>query len=373
MIEHIEYVRNNKGKRIINHLRTEQVKKIVTEYVYEFTSGNILIEHPIIIGERRIEIKKATVKNTAGNNQTNKRINDEQTEDKKEVLVEIRPKTFVVLEGKFRALITESTDEGKQRKVSFIDFKDALDYQKLEASFIKAEIKIPNKLIPANHRFLFTLSKNDLVVILENKNDFIENWNDIASYSNKLYRVLDFAEAGYIRFIRHTTADSIQLKDKVDATGLNIELLKMNAQMEKENIEYAKEENRITEISTLHSQWKASMNTEDLRFYKKTIIKKDAEIKADMRELKKHKQEIAALEKEIKNLQKAIFFKSTIDKKGNQKEANPIIETTAPIRKEDIQKIIKVYIDKLGKKVVPYWEFPNGCWDKKKAKELGLL
>jgi hypothetical protein len=22
---------------------------------------------------------------------------------------------------------------------------------------------------------------------------------------------------------------------------------------------------------------------------------------------------------------------------------------------------------------VPYWEFPNGCWDKEKAMELGLL
>jgi CRISPR/Cas system Type II protein with McrA/HNH and RuvC-like nuclease domain len=34
---------------------------------------------------------------------------------------------------------------------------------------------------------------------------------------------------------------------------------------------------------------------------------------------------------------------------------------------------IKVFTDKLGKKVVPYWEFPNGCWDKVKAKELGLM
>jgi CRISPR-associated endonuclease Csn1 len=374
MIEHIEYVKYTKGKRIINHLRTEQVKKTVSEYMYEFNSENILIEHPIIIGERRIEIKKATVKNTAGNNQTAKKKNDdEQTEDKKEVLVEIRPKTFVVLEGKFRALITESNDEDKQRKVSFIDFKDALDYQRLEKHFIKAEIKIPNKLIPLNHKFLFTLSKNDLVVIPENKNDSINDWNDTASYSNKLYRVLDFAEAGYIRFIKHTTSDSIQLKDKVDATGLYIELFKMNAQMEKENIEYAKEENRVKEISILHSQWKASMNKEDLKFSKKTIIEKDGEIKADMRELKRHKEEIKTLEKDIKNLQNAILFKSTFDKKGNKKEANPISENTAPIRKEDIQKVIKVYIDKLGKKVVPYWEFPSGCWDKKKAKELGIL
>lgn len=38
-----------------------------------------------------------------------------------------------------------------------------------------------------------------------------------------------------------------------------------------------------------------------------------------------------------------------------------------------MQRCIKVFTDKLGKKVVPYWEFSNGCWDKKKAIELGLI
>lgn len=40
---------------------------------------------------------------------------------------------------------------------------------------------------------------------------------------------------------------------------------------------------------------------------------------------------------------------------------------------EMMQTCIKVFTDKLGKKVVPYWEFPNGCWDNKRAKELGLI
>jgi hypothetical protein len=34
---------------------------------------------------------------------------------------------------------------------------------------------------------------------------------------------------------------------------------------------------------------------------------------------------------------------------------------------------IKVFTDKLGKKIVPYWKFPNGCWDKQRAIELGLI
>ena len=37
------------------------------------------------------------------------------------------------------------------------------------------------------------------------------------------------------------------------------------------------------------------------------------------------------------------------------------------------QSCIKVFTDKLGKKVIPYWEFPNGCWNKERAKELGLI
>jgi CRISPR/Cas system Type II protein with McrA/HNH and RuvC-like nuclease domain len=36
------------------------------------------------------------------------------------------------------------------------------------------------------------------------------------------------------------------------------------------------------------------------------------------------------------------------------------------------QHCIKVFTDKLGKKIVPYWEFPNGCWDKETAIKLEL-
>nr|AME16455.1 CRISPR-associated protein Cas9 [uncultured bacterium] len=38
-----------------------------------------------------------------------------------------------------------------------------------------------------------------------------------------------------------------------------------------------------------------------------------------------------------------------------------------------LQRCIKVFTNKLGNKIVPYWEFPNGCWDKKRAVELGLI
>ncbi len=38
-----------------------------------------------------------------------------------------------------------------------------------------------------------------------------------------------------------------------------------------------------------------------------------------------------------------------------------------------LQRCIKVFTDKLGKKIVPYWKFPNGCWDRQSARELGLI
>lgn len=38
-----------------------------------------------------------------------------------------------------------------------------------------------------------------------------------------------------------------------------------------------------------------------------------------------------------------------------------------------LQRCIKVFTDKLGRKIVPYWEFPNGCWNNQKAKALGLF
>ena len=37
------------------------------------------------------------------------------------------------------------------------------------------------------------------------------------------------------------------------------------------------------------------------------------------------------------------------------------------------QRCIKVFTDKLGKKIVPFWEFNNGTWNKDRAKELDLI
>ncbi len=38
-----------------------------------------------------------------------------------------------------------------------------------------------------------------------------------------------------------------------------------------------------------------------------------------------------------------------------------------------LKRCIKLFSDKLGKTIVPYWKLPNGCWEKETAKRLGLI
>ena len=52
-----------------------------------------------------------------------------------------------------------------------------------------------------------------------------------------------------------------------------------------------------------------------------------------------------------------------------KKQVEEIKYGTVPM----LQTCIKVFTDKLGKKIVPYWEFPNGCWSKDSARRVGLI
>ena len=367
MLDEIQYNRYKKGEKKTDINRTEQVKKVLTDYQFEFTIENILLRNPIFIPntKNKIVIKKATVLNRFGKDDTKK--SNADNENKKEVLVEIRPKTFVSPEGKFRALVTESMDEKKEKHFQFIEHLKALQYQKLENDFIKAEIKIPNSLIPQGYKFLFTLTKNDFVIISENSNDKI-NWNDISELSKILYRVLDFDEAGYIRFVKHTIADTIKLNDIYDAEGLRRTVIVRQEDLRKEKEECSTEEKRIISVKDEHIRWKESLSKEELKFQKDKINRKEAELKADAKSLKEHKLEIDKKEKTINKLLKVIEFKQNEDK-----PVAPIEETIQIKSYDEMQKIIKVFTNKLGKKIVPYWRFQNGCWNKEKAKELGII
>jgi len=66
------------------------------------------------------------------------------------------------------------------------------------------------------------------------------------------------------------------------------------------------------------------------------------------------------------------IFNTTED--AYEKNKNRFIDEQVIYKNKDMfENCIKVYIDKLGKKVVPYWQFKYGCWNKDDAKAQGLI
>ncbi|HEY5462589.1 MAG TPA: HNH endonuclease domain-containing protein [Hanamia sp.] len=365
MIDHIEYIKYRKGEKKIDNSRTEQIKNLIKNYQHEFNRENTLLKHPLFTNEnKKIVIKKTTVENWVGN----------------ESLIEIRPKTFVATEGKFRVIVTESNEAKKEKHFKFIDHLTALNFIKdlkehPEKEFIKAEFNIPKEKILNGDRFLFTLSKQDLIYI-PNEVDIVPDWNNIKSLSDNLYIVSSFDEKNeYIILEKHSIAEPIKLDDINDAHGLKIKLLELQEYLKKENEEYLSEADRLKPIQNEIEQLKKAnnkddvdVNREDKKQNKEKIKELQGKIKPDELLLKEHKNEITLKEKEISKLQSSIAFKMKDDN-----PAPPIEETTEIKYDGKKQNIIKVFTYKLGKKVVPYWEFPNGCWDKEKAMELGLI
>lgn len=65
--------------------------------------------------------------------------------------------------------------------------------------------------------------------------------------------------------------------------------------------------------------------------------------------------------------------KGDIEQIGLSIEAKDINEIIKISSTSFIQNCIKVFTNNLGKKVIPYWEFKDGCWNKDDAKTNGLL
>ena len=71
-------------------------------------------------------------------------------------------------------------------------------------------------------------------------------------------------------------------------------------------------------------------------------------------------------------IQKILSIQSQIHQ-SQEKENIFLLEQDKQSNKELFSNCIKVFTNRLGTKIVPYWEFPNGCWDKMVAENLGLL
>ncbi len=371
MIDEVQYLKyiHEKGEIIAfpDIERTEKIKNLIKNYGYSYTKENILLHHPLFINEnKKIIIKKATVENRKGN----------------EALIEIRPKIFVSTKEKFRVIVTQDKNS-KEKHFKYIDHLTALNFRKAfiadpnKELFIKAEFAIPKNEIPDNDKFLFTLSKKDLVYLPDTTVDNI-NWIDIKALSKNLFTVSSFDEKGnggkgYILLEKHTFAEPIKLNDANDAHALRLKLIELKEKLEKEKKEYDEEAERLKPIQEEIKQLKEANKIKGIKKDEKTAnAEKRKKLEDDTKQneilLKEHKKEIDMREKEIKNLDNAIAFKPDGDK-----AAAPIVES-AELKNDTVQqKLIKVFTDKLGKKIIPYWEFENGSWNKDDATRLKLI
>ena len=239
-------------------------------------------------------------------------------------LYEIRPNTFVVLGNNFMTYVFE--DANKKKVFKFLSFMNAIT-RKTENKTLKNENLYPLELVEEGLIQKFTLVKNELVVI-PNSNEEID-FNDFNQVSNRLYIVNSFSESdGFVLFEKHSAAFNIKLKQHIDSPKLILEFENLKVNVDKE-IQLENQKLNDFEIS------------------------------------KTQRKEI---ENKIISLQKLPdkFLKTISNKDGI--EENTILKS-----KDAMQSCIKVFTDKLGKKIVPYWEFKNGCWDKERAIELGLI
>ena len=260
-IEKIEYAKKETTQLIKNKLKEVNFDNLKENY----------FENPIFISQKPIVVKKVREKYWVKD------------------LYEVTKGRYVDSSDMFMTYFFVNINKEKQnskREIIFLKYIDAvsiinsekpnqIDYKKLiEKEKTNSEFQNDVK-----YDLLFTLAKNDLVYLPDNKEE-IENidWNNIKSISSKLFIVKDMKPSlNKIDFQQFYKADAINISE-ADAKSLfnNIEL---------------------------------KAQTEEIKY---GIV--------DM-----------------------------------------------------MQNCIKVFTDKLGKKVVPYWEFPNGCWNKERAIELGLI
>lgn len=66
------------------------------------------------------------------------------------------------------------------------------------------------------------------------------------------------------------------------------------------------------------------------------------------------------------------LMKTDVEQAFRSLNAKDISEDIKFGTKDILKRCIKVFTTKLGNKVIPYWKFPNGCWDKETSQKLDL-
>lgn len=316
LFDKIEYHKNKKT----DNKRTNEVKNKLLEYKGDlswetaFNPERVFINDPPIIGKMKIKIKKAS--------QKSKTLID--------TLYPIRPhtNTFAELDGNFRVYVFENSNGNREWKL--LSNMDAMLLKK-ENRNAKTELLYPveltQDLTEKGFQQIFSIGKNDTVFI--NPLD-INNSKQRQFTKDKVRNLFDWKKND------ENSPDKIREKQKIIAKNL-WQVAKFSDSETQKSLEFI------------------NMHTA-------------AEIKIPINEVNSSKM-VENVRKKIENMK--MIYNNT--EKVDEKNKNKVIEEQILFKNIELfENCYKIYTDKLGKKVVPYWEFPNGCWNKNRAVELGL-
>lgn len=318
LFDKIEYNKNKK----IDAKRTNEVKGKLLSYKGNqsweeaFNSERVFINEPPIIGKVGIKIKKASLKNKTT----------------LETLYLIRPKTktYVELDGNFRVYIFENANGNREWKL--LSNMDAMMLKKENRS-AKTEKLYPSELTKeltdSGFQQIFSFGKNDTVFI--NPTHY-ENSSQQAFSKEYLQNELFNWELS-----EKNSIDEIKKKQKIVSENL-WQVAKFSDSETGRSIEFI------------------SMHTAD-------------EIKVPINEVN-----TVLMSEKVKSKIEAMKEKYNTTEDSTEKSSNKFLKEQIIFKNKEMwQNCTKVYTDKLGKKIVPYWEFPNGCWNKERAIESGLI
>jgi hypothetical protein len=239
--------------------------------------------------------------------------------------------TFVELGNNFMVYVFGKVDEhrehrvnSKEREWDLLSFFDAFQEKIKTGKTIEQLYKKEN--IPEGYRQIFTLSNNSDVVF-------------IRPQSNGKYKEYEESD----------------LKDLFDWTVPDNNDLYRVKIIEERKKEVIKNLWRVTQFSKAGN---SSINFRKLNIAKSLIIP-PSELNIESFTDDKVKDKIITEINKIRN-------------ETEEKKAKSLEENIIPYNKELFENCIKVFVDKLGKRVVPYWEFKDGCWNNADARKLGF-
>lgn len=316
--------------------RTEQIKEAVTDYLNKFenTKENVLLENPLFIKNKhgkevqKIPIKKARVKNSK----------------KLDTLYPIRPNSFVALGNNYMVYVFEDNNRIKSWKL--LRFIEALELKLNSKERIKNEELFPIELKPEKAvKQIFTLTQSDIIFITPTRQEIIIEKKKEKTINKPIYNQEELYWLFDLEISSLNTLQKIEEKRKIIVENLWI-VKQFSESTTGTSIEFAK-------LNMAKSITIPIMDTKIQSILDGKIVDVLSNEKAKNKIMTLQNEQLTAKEDKKKN----IF----LEEQDMQKNI------------ELFENCVKVFTNRLGTKIVPYWMFNNGIWHKSKAKELGLI